>query len=205
MNFPAYAYQNYLKNKDRLYHITKSIIKKLRKLSNPIQRAQYAHKQVNNSIEKLLEDPIVKNNITCKRGCAACCHTQVGITSDEAFLLTDLIVKGHPVDTSRLKIQAQIGNNSNEWLKLSYHMRKCVFLRENNECSIYEQRPLVCRTNLVISPPKNCDTSDGINHPVRLVKTEEADMVTIGAFSEAKSSGTLASLVHDTLKARKLI
>ena len=39
--------------------------------------------------------------------------------------------------------------------------RKCVFLNDQNECTIYDDRPSVCRTNTVLSDPAACSTEDG--------------------------------------------
>ena len=57
----------------------------------------------------------------------------------------------------RLKEQSKIDNN--EDYVLSIH-RKCIFLSDEENCSIYEARPLTCRNYYVFNDPKLCNTFD---------------------------------------------
>lgn len=81
---------------------------------------------------------------TCKRGCSYCCHVAVEITLLEARYIEHKT--GHkvtnPVDGP---------TNKNE-------TRPCVFLK-NNECSIYEHRPAVCRTFISFDDVKLCESA----------------------------------------------
>jgi Fe-S-cluster containining protein len=74
--------------------------------------------------------------IACKRGCNHCCHIQVAITGLEAQLLGHKIgVKPANLQPPRLRPQESFD-----------YRTPCTFL-ENGECSIYDNRPLVCRTH----------------------------------------------------------
>jgi hypothetical protein len=78
-------------------------------------------------------------DVACKRGCNHCCHTQVLVTDVEAAVIGRRIgIKPRPI----------IGRGRNredtknfDW---GYH-NPCTFL-VNGECSIYENRPMPCRT-----------------------------------------------------------
>lgn len=74
--------------------------------------------------------------VACSRGCNHCCHIQVAITGLEAQLLGNRIgVKPVVLQQPRLRPQESFDYNT-----------PCTFL-ENNECSIYDNRPFVCRNH----------------------------------------------------------
>lgn len=192
-NLPAIASKTYesLKGHSKFRHIFDSFSHKIRKIKNSAKRVKFFHSSVDQSIEILLKDPLVSESITCRKGCSACCFTQVSVSKEEAELLADLIVKGHPIDVNRLVTQRKAQNSSVDWYKLPYSMRKCVFLNENNECSIYEHRPAVCRTNYVVSHPSHCSTENGKENTIRLLKTKKADIFIAAFFKNSKDSGSL--------------
>lgn len=72
--------------------------------------------------------------VACKRGCSHCCHCAVMLPKAEAQLIGQLINR-EPADA-----QPTFEHESVEW---GYH-NPCSFLRDD-ECSIYEHRPLECR------------------------------------------------------------
>lgn len=205
MSFPAHAHRSFEKCKDKLYYLTATIIKKLKALNSPIERARLAHRETQKYINEIIQNPIVKKYMSCKKGCTACCYSQVAVTSDEAILLADLVKKGVKIDYERLKKQADQGNNYRDWYNLNYKDRSCVFLSDKGACQIYDDRPLVCRTNMVLSDPQLCDTKDGKLKPIRLIDTDKPNMIIIGAYEVADSSGTLAKLLFETLNQQKRI
>lgn len=193
INIPALAYETYLQFREHpiLGNIYRETLERLRRIKNSAIRAKIAQQEVQNYVDEAMAHPLVKKFVSCKKGCAACCHTQVSITEDEAKLLATLVSKGHSIDWHRLHIQAGTKNGAKDFFKLDYNLRRCVFLDGNNACSIYEQRPMVCRTNNVLSEPKLCETMDGKQHPIRMVKTEKANMAMMGAFQANKKNGAL--------------
>ncbi|MBI2521828.1 MAG: YkgJ family cysteine cluster protein [Bdellovibrio sp.] len=205
MKVPAIAAQTYdrCKNDPILNQIWQKMIKALSKLkmTDPIKRARFTHEAVDKSLEETFSNPVVSKYVSCKKGCSGCCYTQVSITHDEATLLAQIAQKKlkNKIDFVRLEKQARTGDNAVDWYKLSYNDRRCMFLDENNECMAYEDRPSVCRTNNVFSPAILCDTRDGIEHPIRLLKTEAADMAIAASFMTAKDSGALPYMLWKTL------
>jgi Fe-S-cluster containining protein len=94
--------------------------------------------------------------ISCTAGCAACCHARVDISKHEKrLLLTHLKQHKIKVNKDRLSVQAQ-ALREGRWDQLPFADRRCVFLDENSRCSIYENRPLLCRRYFVTSLKEHC-------------------------------------------------
>ncbi len=172
----------------------------LAKIKVPSKRALYAQKKVQEAVETLLGSNDVSSLISCKKGCSACCHTQVSITDDEAELFAELLMSGHDVDIKKLQKQKEAGNDAGKWYQLSYEERGCIFLDKAHNCSIYDKRPMVCRSNYVLSNPLQCDTSSGKESPVRMLNTEIPDMLMMGAFLFCKKNGAMPSLLWKTME-----
>ncbi|MNL13949.1 Flagellin N-methylase [compost metagenome] len=99
--------------------------------------------------------------VSCKKGCSACCHMEVEVTNYEAAILKDLVVSGHSIDRERLKAQSQRGLQDKSWREgMRNPDNPCVFLDSEGSCGIYESRPVMCRRHSVTSPAKNCETLD---------------------------------------------
>jgi Fe-S-cluster containining protein len=204
--FPAIALDTYIKLKGNptFMRISKAIAKKLKKVRSSEKRAQILHKEIEKNIAEPFSHELVQKYSSCRKGCSACCHTQVSINSDEANLLASIVESGHEIDLEKLQKQATAGSDAGSWYKIPFNERSCVFLNKDNACSIYEKRPAVCRTNQVLGNASQCDTRDGIEKPLRLVRTDEADMVIIAGFQVAGESGSLPQLLNQALTERAL-
>lgn len=77
--------------------------------------------------------------VACKKGCSHCCHMEVGLTQLEA----DYISAFTGFQASKAPADREIKKDG--WIDSN---RPCPFLK-NDACSIYEFRPMVCRTHLV--------------------------------------------------------
>ena len=201
MNVPAIARSTYqeLKDTPEFAPIVPAVIDLLKQLPNdPLNRAREIHSLVDDFNKEVFAHPLVKQLSPCTSGCAACCHTQVSVTQDESKLLVKYIQDGLKVDLERLKVQAVAENDSDEFFKLSYSERKCVFLDEANRCQVYKDRPSVCRTNAVLGDADQCDTSVEVK-PTRLIKTPKSDLVIFGAFYFSNDSGTLPFMLSKLL------
>jgi Fe-S-cluster containining protein len=123
--------------------------------------------------------------ISCKAACGACCRQPLLISEAEVFNLADLIESMPPARRRVIKQRFREGREyfeKLEWFNrfdgmcerakdghsdelarefvslLSEYIAQrvaCPFL-EAESCSIYEDRPLVCREYLVTSPSENC-------------------------------------------------
>ena len=175
---------------------------RLEKVTSHYTWAQKAHEQVDHELGRDLDTPLAHSLITCRKGCSACCHTQVSATIEEAELLVKRVEeKQIELDWNLLKLQASY--NPENWLRLNFDKRKCMFVSSEGSCLVYEDRPSVCRSNYVIGPPSLCSTHDGIQRPIRMLKTPRADMAIVGQYKAAKKVGTLPALLYEVLLAKK--
>lgn len=203
MNFPAIAKQTFdlLRGQSAFSSITDSVLFHLKKISSHLERARFVHHIVDDYNREVFAHPLVKELSPCKAGCTGCCHTQVSITEDEARLLASRVQEGVKIDNALLQKQMNAGNCSDEFYKLSYESRKCVFLGSDDLCQVYEDRPSVCRTNAVLGSATQCSTQNGqdIGQPIRLIKTAKADMAIVGSFLASKNNGTLGFMLGQIL------
>lgn len=72
----------------------------------------------------------------CARGCAHCCYIAVRITTAEAHFI------GEHIGVSPKEFSSTVIRDANSFSNKT----PCPFLK-NDECSIYEWRPLTCRSN----------------------------------------------------------
>jgi uncharacterized protein len=200
MNVPAVAKRSFeeLRNHPDYTSIINYIVSALKKINSSLDRARYVHQAVDSYNDEVFSHPLVKQLSPCKKGCNACCHTQVSVTQDEAELLVLRIQEGVAVDLERLKIQTEPKNDGNDYYKIPYQDRRCIFLGADGACTVYEDRPSVCRTNAVLSEASLCDTSNGIK-PIRLIKTSKSDMVIYASYLATSDSGTLPFMISKIL------
>lgn len=201
MNVPAIAKKTFeeLRSNAELKGIVDSIVQHLLRLPTAIKRARFIHEVVDELNQEVFSHPLVQQFSPCKMGCSGCCHTQVSVTSDEAQLLIHRIESGVEIDIERLNKQMKAQDSAEEFYKLSYEERRCVFLDHEGGCKVYEDRPSVCRTNAVLGEASQCDTSEGPK-ATRLVKTAKADMVIYASYINAESGGALPHMVGKFLK-----
>ncbi len=131
--------------------------------------------------------------ISCKKGCGACCRHFVAVSEIEAYDIAAIVERmpepqrgairerfrkalAHFVENGWLEKFENCAEYENaETLKvLSDYFKEgvpCPFLVEES-CSIHEERPLTCREYLVTSPAENCaaptrENIDLVRLPVR--------------------------------------
>lgn len=133
-------------------------------------RARAAHRAVDHALAERGTDMAA---VSCRAGCAHCCHIQVDATGDEVELLAELVEKGLTIDMGALKVQAK-ADDLDKWRRLTKDQRRCVFLGDDNRCRVYEDRPSVCRSYFVISPPDDCRELTGRSMRLLVTKAEIA-------------------------------
>jgi hypothetical protein len=109
---------------------------------------------------------------SCHKGCSACCHLEVEITSDEASLLAEAIADGVVIDSKQLELLAMRERNDEKWKGGVIPANKCVFLDGKGSCSAYSYRPSACRKAAVTSPATDCGIVGAIIAPIYLPKVE---------------------------------
>ena len=127
--------------------------------------------------------------ISCQKGCSACCSQPVPVAEFEAYNIAEVVVRlPEPRRTEVIeKFDAAVAHFARiGWFEkfnkfssleeegfsevLLEYMREdvpCPFLLDG-ACSIYEDRPLVCREYLVTNPPENC--ADPNSENLRVIK-----------------------------------
>jgi len=143
-------------------------------------------------------------SVPCHKGCALCCKYLISVSVPEAFQLAEEAMM-MPVEQRR----HMVGSCSSVNRQLHEFMSKCVGrngdeqtgridgqrLRQlsawhfeqqipcpflcDNVCTIYEQRPVVCREHLVVGPTVPCgtgqtDTEQRIGVPIRPIRMRDA-------------------------------
>ncbi len=203
-NFPAVAYRTYEKFKTDLsfVRLTHAIFSTLNKLRGAENRAKFVQEFVDQEMGEVFKDRTVQLLSPCKISCSACCHTQVSVTNDEAEYLSDLIIQGKKMNWTNLHVQKDAGDDTQKFMKIPYHFRSCIFLNDLNACSIYEDRPLVCRTNSVVGDPSQCKNDDGQFRTQNILNTHKADMMIMGAYLHSPKNGALPSMIWEKLKAK---
>lgn len=201
MVMPAIAVRTYklFKEESSFRKLIKQMTRKISKISDPVKKARFIHQKIDKEIAEQMANPEIKKFVSCKKGCSACCHTQVAITEAEAILLAKLIKDGTPIDWTKMFIQAEAENSVEKYFKLSYDQRSCIFLDEKGECKIYEDRPSVCRTNYVVSDPEKCAVKESGSASVQLLNTFSADSWVYAQFDNSPKNGTLPKMVKDAL------
>lgn len=200
MNVPAVAQRTFEENRNRpeMIALVNLTLEGLKKLNSPEDRAKLLHTMINNLNVDVFSHPIVKQFSPCGKGCSSCCYTQVSVTEDEAIVLAKHIQDGLVIDQELLKIQQSAQNDSDEFFKLPFQSRKCIFLDDQGACRVYEDRPSVCRTNAVLGSAEQCDTSVEIK-PQRLIKTPQSDMVIYAQFLFSQKNGALPNMIADII------
>ncbi len=123
-------------------------------------------------------------HISCKKGCGACCRMAVPVSEPEAHRLRSVVDAMPEPQKSKVQERFAAGMDAfrstglltnmfqrvsgqeeerNAMANLGAYFAKgvpCPFLEEES-CSIYDERPLICREFLVMSPAENCANIDG--------------------------------------------
>lgn len=157
------------------------------------KRAKLAHGFTDQILKEKMRGS--QNKISCKRGCSHCCYMPVAITEDESKLLLN-----HLDDAKIAQLKRQANLSTQEMQEASKDVRRCAFLGANEECTIYEDRPLTCRTYFVTSPPKLCDIGKNKTIDVLTVKCFEAECVVSAAFNLDESAE-----INDRLMAKRIL
>lgn len=201
-SFPQVALRTYLKLKEypQFLRFTQAIITTLGRMIRPIERARFVHEMIDHEMTELFKNEAVQRLTACKKGCAACCHTQVSVTEDEADLLAKRVMDGAALNWANLYKQKNAGDKFQEFMNISYNERRCVFLKDDQTCSVYEDRPSVCRTNAVVGTKEQCDTQNGQMQTQQILNTYNADMIIMGAYINSHENGALPNMLWKKLQ-----
>ena len=136
---------------------------------------QYAHEQC----QELLDRKELFKETSCQGSCSFCCHDTINMTKLEANYIKEILsINKLTPDPTRSKLQRELPKES-----LNFMARACPLLADENEegkrlCSIYEARPLVCRTHNSRNEPKFCNRVDYPTMSIQEVRMAETEAIT---------------------------
>jgi Fe-S-cluster containining protein len=157
------------------------------------------------ALDGVIVDRAVKQGgeaVSCRKGCGACCRQVVPVSQPEARRLADLVAA--LPEPRRSEVRARFSaarqrltdaglverlrwpKEEPQSLAVDYFRQwiACPFL-EDESCSIYADRPLVCREYLVTTPAANC--SQPLIAPVVRVKLAGRVSVAMGQLEPTTS------------------
>lgn len=155
---------------------------------------------------ELVEDEIAQGanvEVSCRKGCSACCHMEVEVTSYEADILAKRVENGFSIDRERLFKQSQRGLQDKAWSAgIKLPESRCVFLNSEGACGVYEDRPAMCRRHSVTSPAKNCETLDA---PITIRYFPKVDLIISAANEDPNMEiGPLAKMLALRLNSKSV-
>jgi Fe-S-cluster containining protein len=126
----------------------------------------------------------VEPHVVCRKGCSLCCHQHVMISELEARLIES--ATGRKRATQRRLRPEELLAVTRERQE-RYIGVACTFLGTDGACTIYEHRPMKCRTHFTLADdPGPCDTARGLG-------VRDLPLFECGPFEQAK-----AGVIYDT-------
>lgn len=172
-----------------------------------------------NELDKEIDNNIYgKCNVKCKQGCNECCEDFFNISEVEFAIIMEYSVKTKGLERTLEFIEKGLemsiffkeqyplyyeqleqditGKDRMDALRISIdnlpdkQSKKCIFIDETESCSIYEARPIVCRTHGLCY---NNDMPDNyrICSVIPCLKANKENMLCIDKFSEIIESSYL--------------
>jgi Fe-S-cluster containining protein len=151
------------------------ILKEIYELHGGNAMIQYAHDEC----QRMLERKELFKETSCQGSCSFCCHQDIMMSKLEADYTREILKLNNLVpDPIRSKLQRELPKES-----LNFMARACPMLADENEegkrlCTIYEARPLVCRTHNSLNEPKFCNGVDYPNAVIQEVRLAETEAIT---------------------------
>ena len=130
--------------------------------------------------------------IACSRGCSYCCYGFVGVVPPEAFRIAEAVRNGQAggLDAAAVRDRAQPLLGLDPPARVGRKL-PCPLLVDGM-CSVYEQRPLVCRQTTSLSLPHCIEEFEGTDpngrieiSSVHLAHASNAHVVLLGAMLAA--------------------
>lgn len=154
----------------------------------------YARKKV----DEILDRSGIFEKAACNSGCSHCCHSTIYVSKLEGDYIKKVVTENN-ITPSKTRIERQRSSGF-----LAWEDQACPLLLEKDvnglrKCSIYEDRPIVCRTHNSVENSMFCNKDVFINRPVREGRIIEAEaiglaLVTLHAGEEKDPSNFLIKL-----------
>lgn len=172
--------------------------------SNPEQFIETLHKAADDDI-KATVDP---KKVSCSRGCSYCCYIAVNVSESEALLILEkykasgILFDAPDKAKTEKRIEKQLDCKTwEDWDQLPYADRQCMFL-QNNQCAVYEHRPLACRKYFVRSPADDCNSEKHSEKKVLNVTVNSVEKIA-SALINAEENGLLPTMINKVVQKYK--
>lgn len=116
-----------------------------------------AYLEIRNAIEVITAKGEYKKELSCGSvtNCSFCCHDRIDMGRVEAEYIKS-VIKAKNIIPNKDRIKKQNSLAPVKWID-----KACPMLLDENEngqrlCSIYEERPLICRTHNSTQEPEKC-------------------------------------------------
>lgn len=149
----------------------------------------------------------------CRRGCGDCCHIGVTVARAEAEVIGKAIGRkvANPPEARVLNTVDMLDDpNARErmkhmrkqqaWLRDAYHGVACTFLNRHGSCTIYENRPLICRWQINLDADSLlCEL---VPQDVEAIKVPYLNMTNMHAVYAANFGGSPLADLRDWFPAK---
>ncbi len=151
----AIEVQKEMRSNSELKQRYKEILKEVTLIFDKTEQLNFVRQQIDS-----LNNKIKPEDVTCKKGCSFCCYHEISSS------LSELKSIRSELTTEQLE-KFNYQSIFETWNSIDYEKRSCPILI-NNECSKYNNRPLICRVTHVSTPSENCieENGKGISHNV---------------------------------------
>jgi len=146
--------------------------------------------------EALVKTKLIEKTSCASATCSFCCHDTIFVSHDEGDYIKRIVSeKGIVPNADRVDKQKRMNPNI-KWID-----KACPLLLDEDEsgqrkCSIYEDRPLICRTHNSTENPEFCDKS---KYPKRTVGELKAVMIEGIVMSSMLAGNNKSNLSQDSL------
>lgn len=143
----------------------------------------HAFFEIKRLVEIVLDNKEYKDAITCgtKNNCSFCCHDIIIMGKIESQHIKKVIIS-RKIAPNIDRVKQQNSNKPIKWMD-----KACPLLLDENEngqrlCSIYDERPLICRTHNSTMDPSECNKEDNPKKVIREAKITILDGLGMTSF-----------------------
>lgn len=150
----------FVDNADKIQEVIRDYVPAFLKIKKEAG-AEKAYLYARDMVDEIKVKTDFNSKISCAGKCSFCCHSNIPVSNDEGEYLRKIVLDNAITpNLERLKKQKE----AKDFLTLSWADKACSLLSEpdasgNRTCTVYENRPMICRIHNSTEDPNNCDRS----------------------------------------------
>jgi Fe-S-cluster containining protein len=177
---------------DKSIELAERIVPDLEVLREKSGSLEMYYNELHQFADNMIESSNIKQFIQCGRQqCSFCCHDKIMGPLSEIVYISNLVKK------KGIKVNKSVIQTEENWNTLTFKEKACPLLDEDGRCSIYENRPLICRAH-------NISLGEDIEKCKRLNGETTRELVVVSVeslqFADIMRDGSLACLNFHLLK-----